>query len=273
MKSKSEISKKPKKKNQTQQLSLSINSDEDSVCNEKESQLSLLIDKLNRQLKEQNKFIKNLSSSYEFMSSNFDQLQVELKNIQQQNREIKKDVQKLQSNETNLKNRISTLEEYVIKSKQDGNINNMIITNLPKFSKETDMRNVINKIAEQVEYNVSKEDILDVYQADNKKRKSYPIIVKLRNDGLKRKYMEFRKAKKTINITDIAPNMNNGGKNVNFHHLMEKEFAELLTKAKEIAAKKEFKFVWFAKSTVLVRKAENTEIIKIKTNKDLKMIK
>lgn len=273
MKPKNETSKKTKQKKQTQQLSLSISSDEDTVCNEKESQLSLIIDKLNRQMKEQNKFIKNLSSSYEFMSSNFDQLQAELKNIQQQNKEMKKDIQKLQSNEANLKNRISSLEEHVSKSKQDDNINNMIITNLPKFSKGTDIRNVINKIAEQVEYTISTGEIVDAFQVDNKKRKSYPIIVKLSNDGFKMKCMDYRKAKKNINIKKIAPNMDNEDKNVNFHHLMEKEFAELLAKAKDIAANKNFKFVWFAKSTVLVRKTENAEIIKIKTTKDLKLIK
>lgn len=273
MKPKSDTSKKTKQKKQTKQLSLSNTSDEDTVYNEEEGQLSLIMDKLNSQMREQNKFIKNLSSSYEFMSSNFDQLQVELKNIQQQNKEMKKDIQKLQTNEVNLKNRMSSLEEYVIKSKQDGNINNMIITNLPKFNKTTDIRNVINKIAEQVEYTLSTDEIIDAYQVDNKKRKSYPVIVKLRKDVFKMKCMEYRKSKKTIDITDIASNMDNGGKNVNFHHLMEKEFAELLSKAKDIATKKNFKFVWFAKSTVLVRKAENAEIIKIKTSKDLKLIK
>lgn len=78
--------------------------------------------------------MKNLTNSYEFMSTNFDRLQTELKKIQEKNKLMKKDIQKLQSNELNLKDRLSSLEQFIVKSKQDNNRNNMIITNMPKLS-------------------------------------------------------------------------------------------------------------------------------------------
>lgn len=67
--------------------------------------------------------------------------------------------------------------------------------------------------------------------------------------------------------------LDNKGKNVNFHHLLEKVVAELLSQAKDLAAKKRFKFVWFAHSTILTRKSEDSEVIKIHSSKDLKLIK
>lgn len=85
--------------------------------------------------------------------------------------------------------------------------------------------------------------------------------------------MEFRKSQHTIDLNEIAPNLQNNNKNINFHHLMEKEYAELLKKAKEAAKTAKFKFVWFSKNNVLARKDENAPIIRINNEKDLQKIK
>lgn len=84
--------------------------------------------------------------------------------------------------------------------------------------------------------------------------------------------MEYRKNKKLIDIKLILPNATNGKYNINFHHLIEREFSELLKKAKEIAKRKQYKFVWFKDSTVLARKTDDSPIIKIRSEDDLKNI-
>lgn len=161
----------------------------------------------------------------------------------------------------------------MLHQKQNNNTNNMIVSNLPQFSKDTNLEQVIMKIGEQVDCNIQSGDILDAYQVENKKFKSFPLIVKLRKPELKRKCMEFRKSNKQIDITKIADNLNNGSRNINFHHLMEKELSELLQRAKEAAKKSEYKFVWFNGEAVFVRKEHNSKVIKIETPNDLNKIK
>lgn len=83
----------------------------------------------------------------------------------------------------------------------------------------------------------------------------------------------FRKNKKTIDIKAISPNLDNRNKNVNFHHLIEREYTELLMKAKETAKKAGYKFVWFKNASILVRKDESSSVIQINSHKDLSKIK
>lgn len=149
----------------------------------------------------------------------------------------------------------------------------MVITNLPKLGEETDIKNVIAKIAEQVNHTLAPGEITDVYQSNNKKYDTHPIIVKLKTNQLKLKCIEFRKANKKIDIGRLAIGLTGGDKNVNFHHMIEREYAEILNMAKQIAKQKQFKFVWYANMTILVRKHETADILKIKTKDDLKQIK
>lgn len=207
------------------------------------------------------------------MCSNFDKFQVEINKIREENKKLKKEINNLKQGESNLDKRLQRIEQFAAKYKQENNENNMIITNMPKFDKEVDLKNVVSRIATQVQYILNQEEIIDVYQFNNKKRDTFPIIVKLKTNELKKKCMEFRKSKKTIDIKAIGRDLNNNNKNINFYHLIEKEYADLLNKAKDNAKKKHYKYVWYTNSTVLVRKDDQSEIIKIRTNDDLKNIK
>lgn len=236
-----------------------------SSAAESECDVSNLLDDMHKQMREQKEHLKSLSSSYDFMSDSFDTLQGEIKKLAKENKQIKKDVAMLKSSERELVKRIQMLEKNSVKSKQDDNGNHMIITNLPKFDEHTNLREVVVKISEQVSYPVTQDVVVDVYQNENKQQqnKTYPIIVRLRSPELKIKCMEFRKNKKTIDIKAIIPNASNQTTNVNFHHLVEKEYASLLKKAKDAARTKQYKYVWIKNSTILVRKSDDSEIIKI----------
>lgn len=99
------------------------------------------------------------------------------------------------------------------------------------------------------------------------------MIVKMKSQDLKSKCMEFRKQNKMIDIRRVSPNLDIGTKNINFHHLMEKETSELLQKTKEAAKKSGFKFVWFNGITILARKGADSKIISIKSINDLGKLK
>lgn len=145
----------------------------------------------------------------------------------------------------------------------------MIVSNLPHFTEDTNLKSVVMKIADQVGYKIGEEQIQSVYQNHNKKFNTHPLIVKLATNDLKQKCIQFRKNNRKIDIKKIGSTLNNDDKNINFHHLIEREYAELLQMAKEEAKKAGFKFVWYKDSCILARKAEDSTVIRINSQIDL----
>lgn len=253
--------------------SLSDVSEDEYATKEKTDKLAAISAKMNTQLKQQKLHVQKLLESYDFMSSNFDKLNDEIKKLREENKKLRSDVNKLQKNEANMNKRIGALESELIKSKQDSNSNHMVITNLPHFSKETNIKTVVAQIATQVAYELQPDEVIEAFQINNTKKGTYPVIVKLKSNGFKSKCMQYRKQKQHIDLKTIDAHLHNGGKNINFYHYIEKEYAALLNKAKSIAKEKGYKFVWFSESTVLVRRDEKSNIIKIKCDADIQSIK
>lgn len=268
------MSKKTRQQKRHTRSSRSHSSSGEEECDDS-GNVSTVLKKLEKQMKQQRELITKLTESYDFMSDGFDKLTNEVTKLGKDNIQIKKQVKKLESNGDNLAKRVQQLECHTTKAKQSDNGNHMIITNLPQVADASTLKSIITQIGEQVEHQIKEEDIIEVYQSENKQQKrhkSYPVIVKMAKPDLKRKCMLFRKNGKTIDVKAILPNVQQSNANINFHHLIEKEYAELLKKAKECAKKKKYKFVWFANSTVLVRKEEQSTIIQIKGESDLKKI-
>lgn len=244
--------------------------DSDEYDNE---QLTQSMSNLNKQLKKQQQHFNKLHESFTFISSQFDTIQKRIDGLVKMNKMMKEDIKQLKQSEANLTKRVTRLESTTTQRNQDSNENHMIVTNLPKFSADTNLKQVVMKIGELVEQPVKESEILNVYQNENKKFNTHPLIVKMSTNALKKKCMEFRKSQRTIELNLIAPNLQNNDKNINFHHLMEKEYADLLKKAKDAAKAAKFKFVWFSNNNVLTRKDENAPIIRINSEKDLQKIK
>lgn len=128
------------------------------------------------------------------------------------------------------------------------------------------------KIAEQVHANISNDSIVDVFQNENKKFRTHPIILKMKSDELKTKCFEFRKKGGKIDVSKILTNFDIKGKNVNFHQLMEKEFSDLMKQVKSEANKKSYKYVWVKDAKVFVRKDNDTAAIQIKEIDDMRKL-
>lgn len=250
------------------ELSHSTDDENDGARDE----ISIMIRQVSKQMKSQKDQMKKLTDSYDFMSDAFDKLQSELTKIRNENKLMKKDIIQLQINEKNLIKRIQSLERNDMVVRQSNNENHMIITNMPKINDNINLKEVITKIGEQVGYHVPGEEVIEVFQNENKDRKTYPIIVKLRNQNLKKKCMDFRKNGNLVDVKTLLPNITGHDSNINFYHLIEKELSELLKKTKTIAKNKTYKYVWYRNSTILVRKTDGSVIIKINNVRDLDKI-
>lgn len=253
----------------TQPSRFNVSDEEDNEERDNE-QVSILTDTLNKQLKRQRENITELTKSFDFMSNEFDKLRKVITKLSEENKQIKNDVNRLKTNENKMVRRINLLEATAAKANQTNNQHHMIITNLPKLNNEIELKDVVINIGKEVAVDVKPEQILEVYQNENKKFHTFPIIVKMNNGELKKKCMEYRKLKNEIQLKKIIPDANQiHNKNINFHHLMEKRMSELLAKTKITAKKKKYKFAWFNGMQVLVRKDETSNILTIITEEDL----
>lgn len=254
-------------------LSSRFNIDDDDSGKEEDKRIDSIVKQMRAQIKKQLDAFNKVSESQAFLSNQFEDLQAEIKNIRKDNKKMKADIEHLKREKIDLDKRVQQLEQCITKSKQDNNSNCMIITNVPKIGADVDLRKVVVKISEQVEQPITNDAILNIYQVSSTKRNTFPIVVKMKNDELKRKCIEFRKLGNKINFENIIPSLHNNGKNINFHQLMEKEYSVLLSSAKKQAKEKGYKYVWFTNGTVLVRKTEEGPIIKIKDQNDISKIK
>lgn len=265
--------KKPKPPTKHIESSFAYSDNESDFGNCQNDELSQAVDKLSHKFSGETKKIAKLLQSFDYFSQEISNLVKRIEGLVKSNHQLKAELKSVKENELKLEGRIQQLEEFALHHKQSYNNNNMIITNLPKFSEDTNLKQVVLKFAEQVNCSIKDGDIIDVYQSENKKYKSYPMIVKMKSQELKSRCMEFRKQHKTIDIKIISPNLDIGTKNINFHHLMDKETSELMQKTKEAAKKSKFKFVWFNGITILARKETDSKIINIKSTNDLGKIK
>lgn len=168
--------------------------------------------------------------------------------------------------------RIKQLEIQSMKVKQLDNSNGMVITNLPKIENVNKLKKTIMEIGKQIGYDLQQSEIVNIQQNRNEKCDTYPIIVKMTNNEFKIKCMQYRRNKNKINIKEIDETFESTDKNVNFHHLLEKDFGELLNMVKEVAKKKKYKFVWFRDATILIRKEEKAKVIAINSKADLSKV-
>lgn len=260
--------------------SLSNYSDNDCISNTNNEQLTYITNTVHKQLSKQRDNIIELTKSYQFMSDEFEKLKAviskltkENKEIRKENKEIRDKLNTVEANAEKMAKRINQLESIATDNKQVNNANHMIITNVPKIGNNEDLKRLVRGIAEQVDVAVQPNDIVSVFQNENKKFKTFPIIVKMKTGDLKKKCMEFRKSNKTIDMKKALPGTIDTGKNINFHHLMEKQLSELLAKVKSLCKKKKFKFAWFDGNNILVRKDENAKTMRISSELDLNNIK
>ncbi|XP_036322113.1 uncharacterized protein LOC118736121 [Rhagoletis pomonella] len=245
-------------------------SEEENATN---ANLTLIIDNLNEQFKLQSKAMRKIKESQQHISDTFDDLRKEIDRLVEENKTIKKELKELKTSGENVKTKMRKLERDLLTVKQKQNTNNIIITNMPKIP-NTDLKEAVIKIAAQVKANITKDNIIDVYQNENKKFKTYPIIVKMNNQELITKCIDFRKRNEIIDFNKIAPNLNINmrGKNINVYQLMEKEFSSVFKKVKQEAKAKGYKYVWIKDAKVLVRKDDNSATILVEEMEDLKKL-
>lgn len=137
------------------------------------------------------------------------------------------------------------------------------------------MEDIIVKIGVNFDLNLKKEDIDEAFRIQkNKNYKSSnnndtPVMVTFLRKKDRESFLSMRRRRSIF--TDEV-NIHGKRSQIFINEHLTKESKELLWKAKKIKTEKNFKFLWIKNGNILLRKTENSEVIKINAEEDLEKL-
>lgn len=129
--------KKPKPPIKHLESSFANSDNESDFDNCQNDELSQAIGKLSHKFNGETKKIGKLLQSFDYFSQEIKNLVKRIEGLAKTNQQLKTELKLVKENETKLEMRIQQLEIFTLHHKQSYKNNNMIITNLPKFSGDT----------------------------------------------------------------------------------------------------------------------------------------
>lgn len=180
----------------------------------------------------------------------------ELKHLKKENDTIKADNSRLSNEIIEIKQKLDTLEQQNLGISVE-------INGVPKSNNENCLA-VVQTIVKQLNINASVSEATRITLSDNK----IPIIVaKLDTIDMRRDLIRANKTKK-LNANMLSSNWSTDSK-IYINERLTKEKRILYSKTRAAAKVSNFKFVWINNADILVRKDENSKIIRIRFSTDL----
>lgn len=190
--------------------------------------------------------------------------------LTEQNNEFKKKIELLEVQSKKDKQYITVLEDKIEDIQRENRKSNIEIKNIPCDPKETreDLLNMVLCLSKNINCNITKSDIKDIYRIKTKKDNTNPpVIIETSSTILK---SDIIKQCKSFNVKNKQKLR---AKHLGFtkHEETPVYIAEQLTAkgarlfylARDLAKSKLFKFCWTFYGRVYVRKCENSPIIRV----------
>lgn len=205
------------------------------------------------------KNIEELMKSVSFMSAQFDNFSnkldnviIEIKNIKIENEKIITENKRLSEEVETLKSKIDEIEQYNLGISVD-------ITGIPKTLNEN-CKQIVEEIGKKTNTEI---DVIEAHRINTSISKRNVIVAKLATLEMKKNLIRNVKFNKLT--TD---KMSNGWpkENIYVNERLTKHRRTLFYQTKVAVTNKEYKFVWVSNGDILVRKNENSKIVKIKTS-------
>lgn len=261
--------------------------DEDSDCSDRVLSLSAM----NSNLCSTQSDVSEIKTDLKEIKTSLEQV---VTNVNNSNLQIKEDIQNAlltitttisslvaQVSELNEKDKhkekqINELESRVNKLEQQNIANNIEIKNIK--NKNISPFEIVKKIAESVNVNVSENDINRAYRL---KQKDEKLIVEFATINKKKEFMEkierHRVEAKLINReenteTNNSTQNNNNNNYIYINDQLTLNNRKLLWSAKTKAKESGWKFVWVRNGNIYVKKNENSTLIVINNAADIELI-
>jgi len=154
-----------------------------------------------------------------------------------------------------LKNKIDEIEQFNLGITVD-------ITGIPKTINEN-CKLIVEEIGKKTHTEIN---ILEAHRIDSFISKRSIIVAKLATHDMRRNLI---RNVKSVKLTADRISSSWQKENIYINERLTKLKRTLFYQAKTVAKEKDYKFVWLSNADILVRKNENTKIIKIKSPQDI----
>ena len=184
-----------------------------------------------------------------------EELFTELKSLKEEVSDLKKKCEVKEAEVVSLQSNVNKLE-------QSTRNKNLIIDNIEQLEGE-DVEDIVIKLGGLLHINLKREDIETAHRLPSRKNKHAPkILVQFNSRKLRDEIVSARRQ-----AANITSNTLIGGKihtRIYISEHLTRFYNELLWQCKVRAKEKNYKFVWYKSSKILVQKDENSkEVIKV----------
>lgn len=209
---------------------------------------------------------ESLVKSVDFMNKEVHGLKLEmidtlseLNNLQTENKVIKEQNVKLTQNMLFLSKRLNTLEQNKLE-------NNIEIVGIPEVENENCLQ-IIKEMASKLRVELTVQHAYRVYSGRNRKNSKIVAII----NSQENKQNLMTKAR-NLKLTANQINTNWSNNNIYITHQLTQSRRNLLYKTRIKARQVGYKFTWFKRSNIFVRKNETSNVIRIDDEKALSKI-
>lgn len=212
-----------------------------------------------------------LRTSLSFLSDAVDKNNALMANIMSELKKTQEENCKLRQENLQLRNTVNSLEVRVRNVEQHSRRQNIEIDGVPETQGE-DVSTILRDVAKSIGLEMKPEKVVAAHRVPtfNKKR-APPIIVRFATYEARDVWIAAFKNVRPLTANKINPNFSSSHKVFINEHLSP-ENKQLLSKTKEVAKAKQYKYVWSREGKIFVRKVDGEKCKRVDSLCDLEKL-
>lgn len=207
--------------------------------------------------------MSDIIKSVNFMSNQFDDFNKKLESSLMEMKLLRNENEKIKTENLRLSNEILEIKQKLDSVEQHNLGISVEIKGIPKSPNENCLA-IVQQIAKKLNITITTTEATRLSASNN----SYPIIIAKLETAEMRKNLIHSSKKIKLNANMLSVNWSTDNK-IFINERLTKDKRILFANTRSAAKEKNYKFVWITNSDILIRKDENSKIIRIKSGKDL----
>lgn len=209
--------------------------------------------------------VDEVKRSQSFINAEFEAFKKSLTTTTECIKQMDADVASLKAGHAHISTQLTTMERDINHVQQEQLLNNMLISNVIKTADE-DLYAIVCKISDILEVELFSRDIIAITRLSTRNAKQIePILVQFSNRVVKEKIMT---AAKNITLSCRSLGFPIDQRIYFNHHLTTKNQA-LLQVVRAYKREHNYKFAWFNKGYIYIKRDENSTALRILSRMDL----
>lgn len=217
--------------------------------------------------KQSQRDMQEIKSSMDVMNKTFEQLRTDVHNVHRELSEMKHQQAGIIGDVRQLQGEVKGMRQEIIELKQYSRRNNLEIRNVPMSADES-LPDMMHKLATSLKMELRTEDIDVVHRVPTKNKAEQNIVVRFTSTAVRDKMIKH--AKKERLSTCTLGFQNNEPIYINEHLCQENKI--LLAKARQMRREKNWKYVWVSQTKILMRKTDNSRVLHVTSEDDLRKV-